>query len=67
MVGLPSRQIERAKIARTIYSNVGMPTVKNFKNMVSRKIISNCPILVADISNSEKIYRTSMASQQGAK
>ena len=51
MVGFTIRQIDRAKLSKKIYNNVGIPTVENFKHMVSTNVISNCPISVPDISN----------------
>ena len=65
MVGLTGIQIESAKLARKIYSNIGLPTVKNFKHMVSNNMISNCTITVEDISNSEKIYGIYIAIIKG--
>ena len=69
MVGFTSRKIDRAKLAREIYSNLGLPTVKTFKRMVSTNMISNCPISVEDIINAENIYghqcQVSKSSQQG--
>ena len=62
MVGFTSRQIERSKLSRKIYINVGLPTVNNFKHMVSTNIISNCSISVADIRNAENMYGLSMTS-----
>ena len=64
MVGFKSRKIERAKLSRKIYINVGIPTVKNFNHMLSTNMISNCLISVKDISNSENIYGPSMASSK---
>ena len=70
MVGFTSIKIYRSKLARNIYSNVGLPTVKNFKHMVSTNMISNSPISVADINNTEKNidhqWQVSKASQQEA-
>ena len=60
-----SRQIERTKLDINIYINVGIKNVKNFMYMVSTNSISNCPILVEDISNDENIYGPSMASLKG--
>ena len=54
MMGLTRRQIERAKLSRKIYNNIGLPTVKKFKDMVSKNMKSNCPISVEDIKNAEK-------------
>ena len=48
MVGFTSRKIDRSKFSRDIYSNVVLPTVKNFKHMVSINIISNFQISVSD-------------------
>ena len=62
MVGFTSRQIERSKLAREIYSNVGIRTLKKFKPMVSTNIISNCPISVAYIINAENMYGPLIAS-----
>ena len=47
IVGFTSRQIERAELARNFYSNVGIPTVKNFNNMLSTNMVSNFPISIA--------------------
>ena len=54
--------IEKGKLARKIYSNVGLPTADNFNHMVSNKMISNCPISVEDMSNFEEIYGPPMES-----
>ena len=58
MVGFTSRQIERSKLASKIYSNEGLPTVKNFKHMVSNNTMSEFTISVAAIINFENIYGT---------
>ena len=65
MARFTSRQIENYELARKIYSNVGIPTGKNFNNMVSTNRISNCPISMADMINSGIIYGTSMESIKG--
>ena len=64
MVGFTSRKIDRSKFARDIYSNVVLPTVKNFKHMVSINIISNFQISVSDKNKSDKIYGPSMTREQ---
>ena len=56
MVGFTSRQIERTKLASEIYNNVVLPTVNNFKRMLSTNMVSNCPMAVAHISNADNIY-----------
>ena len=65
MARFTSRQIENYELARKIYSNVGIPTGKNFNNMVSTNRISNCLISMADMINSGIIYGTSMESIKG--
>ena len=65
MLEFTSRKIERFKLARKIYRNVGLPTVKNFKHMVSTNMISKFTISVAYIINSEKIFGPSTASIKG--
>ena len=62
MVVFTSRQIDRAKLSRKIYNNVGLTTVNKFNHMVSTNMISNCTISVTYISNAGKIYGPSMAS-----
>ena len=65
MVVFTSIQIDKENLSSKIYSNVGLPTVKNFNHMVSTNMISNWPIPVADIRNDEKIYGPSMESLKG--
>ena len=65
MVVFTSRKIYRSKLSSKIYSNVGLPTLKNFNHRVSINMISKCPISVADISYYENIYGSSMASLKG--
>ena len=62
MVGFTIRQIERDRLSRKICSNVGIPTAKNFKQIVSTTMISRCTIPVANIINAEKIYGASIGS-----
>ena len=57
LFGFTSRQIERYKLYRKVYSNVGLPNVKNCKHMVSTNIISNFPISVANIGYVKSIYK----------
>ena len=40
MVGFKSRKIERAKLSRKIYINVGIPTVKNFNHIFSSTVVT---------------------------
>ena len=65
MVGFTTRQIDSTKLARKIYSNVWIPTVMNFKQMVFTSMISDFPITVEDIRNAEKLYGPLMESLKG--
>ena len=65
MVGFTNNKIDRKKLETKIYINVGLPTVKNFNNMVSTSMISKCPISVADIRNSENIHGPLILSLKG--
>ena len=58
-------KIERAKLSMKIYNNLGLPTVKKFKHMVSTDMISNCPISVVDINNDGNLYETPVVSLKG--
>ena len=65
MVGFTSRQRERSKLSRKMYSNVGILTVNNLKYMVYTNMIPNCPISVVDIINAENMYGMLMESLKG--
>ena len=58
-------ELQQAKEARTLYHNVGPPTVKNFKHMISTNMIANCPITIRDFDNAEKIYGPAMSALKG--
>ena len=68
MVVFTSIQIDKENLSSKIYSNVGLPTVKNFNHMVSTNMISNYPISVVHIRNAEiymfHIWQVSEAIQQ---
>ena len=65
MVLFTGIKIDRSKLARKLYNNIGLPTVKNFNHMVSTNMISNFPITVANIINAENIYGPLMTSLKG--
>ena len=65
MEGFTDHQVKKAKLARKIYHNIGMPTVKNFKLLIKMNAIRNCPITTDDINNTEKIFGPSISSLKG--
>ena len=42
-------EYERAKRARTLYHNVGAPSIENFKGMLRSNWIQDCPVIEKDI------------------
>ena len=66
--GYSERQFKRAKAARTLYHNVGAPSMESFKMMLKTGMIYNCPVSredaeIAEIA--EKIFGPSMSSLKG--
>ena len=60
-----SRQVERVKTARTLYHNVGAPTVENFKHLIRMNAIRNCPVTVEDVNLAEQIYGPDISALKG--
>jgi len=63
--GYTHRQFERAKVARSLYHNVGTPTVQNFKALLRMNVIKNCPVTTEDVDIAERIFGKSMSSLKG--
>ena len=55
-LGMTKREIEGAKKAKDLYMIMGYPSLEDFKNMIRQNMIMNCPITVADVENSIKIF-----------
>ena len=60
--GFSSRQLEQAKKTRKLYHVMGLSLIHDFKNLVKNNMIYNFPVTVTDVSNSMKIYGSSIAS-----
>ena len=54
--GYSQRQIQDAKKYRDLYAKVGYPSASDFKNIISRVLIFNCPVTASDVVFSNKIY-----------
>jgi hypothetical protein len=65
--GFTDRAVRAAKQARRALGMIGYPSEKDFKNMVSSKMIRNCPVKPEDISAANKIFGPNVASLKGKK
>ena len=54
-----------ATLARKVQAMIGHPTDPKFKDMVSNKVISNCPIKVIGITNAARIFGPNRAGLRG--
>jgi hypothetical protein len=60
--GFTNRAYNRAKQARRALGMVGYPSEKDFRNMVSSNMITNCPVAPTDINADNKIFGPNVAS-----
>eukprot|EP00957_Ditylum_brightwellii_P053233 4036541-Ditylum_brightwellii.AAC.1 len=58
-------QVEASSKARKLYAMVGFPFDCDFKNMVKRGMIKNCPVMVEDNENANKIFGADTATLKG--
>jgi hypothetical protein len=63
--GYTNRAYTAAKQAHNALGMVGYPSEKDFKNMVSSNMISNCPVTPSDITVANKIFGPNVASMKG--
>jgi hypothetical protein len=59
------RQIQRAKLARSIYHAIGTPSLKDFKTIITSNTIKNIPITVDDINIAEKVFGPDIGALKG--
>jgi hypothetical protein len=59
------RQIQRAKLARSIYHAIRMPSLKDFKMIITSNTIKNVPITINDINISEKVFGPDIGALKG--
>src|SRR5210317_875477 len=65
MEGFSRNEVEKAKQARKLYHMVGAPTIENFKMMITGNMIKNCPMSVADVEVSKKIWGKDISRLKG--
>ena len=52
--GYSQRQIQDTKKARDLYAKVGYPSVRDFKTIITKNLILNCPVTASDVICAEK-------------
>ena len=59
------RQVREAVRARRVYSMIGRPSTTDYKNMITGNLLKNCPVIVDDIRNTDKIFGPDVAAIKG--
>jgi hypothetical protein len=54
------RQIQRAKVARSLYCKLGFLSMKDYKFVIQKNQIKDCPVTVTDIDITFKIWGKDM-------
>jgi hypothetical protein len=63
--GYTKKKVLRAKEARQAQAMIGNLSKRDFKGMVSNHLISDCPIIYANIANVGNIFSLDLTSIQG--
>jgi hypothetical protein len=63
--GFTQRQIKDAEVARSLYTKLGYPSLKDFKWVIQSNQISNCPVTVKDIDVAQAIWGNNIAVLKG--
>ena len=64
-MGFTKRQLKGAELARTLYSNLGYPSMKDFKWVIQSNQIKDCPVTVDDVMTANQIWRKDIAALKG--
>ena len=59
------QQVEEARRARTLYHNIGAPSVRNYKAIIQANSIKNCPVTIEHIKRAEDIYGPDISYLKG--
>ena len=59
------QQIEEARRARTLYHNIGAPSIKNYKAIIQANAIKNCPVTIEHIKRAEDIFGPDISYLKG--
>ena len=63
--GYTQAQYDRAVKARSLYHELGAPTLDNYKGFVKMGGVQNCPIWIEDIYIAQNIFGPNMATLKG--
>jgi hypothetical protein len=63
--GHTKRDVLQAKEAQRVQAMIRNPSEGDFKGLVSRNLIKNCPVTTTDITNARRIFGPDLASIQG--
>ena len=63
--GYTKQEVLKAKEARRAQAMMGNPSEKDYKGMVSNKLIPNCPVTLWDNTNARQIFRPDLPSVRG--
>lgn len=63
--GYSECQIQQAKLAQEFQVKVRHPIMCELKNIMKNNLIANCPMTIADIDHTEKIYVPSVPILKG--
>jgi hypothetical protein len=64
-IGFTKRQLKGAESARTLYSNLGYPSMKDFKWVIQSNQIKDFPVTVDDVVAANKIWGKDIAALKG--
>ena len=62
---LTPRQYQRALRARRLYSQIGRPTIENFKHILKANMIRNCPVTIKDVEMAEELFGPDVGALKG--
>ena len=63
--GYTQAQYDRAVRARSLYHELGAPTLDNYKGFIKMGGVQNCPIRIEDINIAQNIFGPDMATLKG--
>jgi hypothetical protein len=64
-MGYTKRQLQGAEQARTLYANLGYPSMKDYKWVIQSNQIKDCPVTVDDVLAANKIWGKDIAAIKG--
>ena len=59
--GYMKRQVEKATLAQEVQAMIGHPTDARFKQLVSKRVLKDCPLTADDVTNAISIFGPDLA------